>query len=202
MLFVALNGSPQKEGNTAALLEQGLFVAREKGYDTKWIHVVDALEGAKVPFCNQCTSSCIGQCAEGNTLGDAFELLREADGVLIGTPVYFGTASGQLKGFWDKTRGLRRSKALLNTVGGVVTSGAARFGGQEMALQAVVNMMLVQGMTVVGDGQMGFDCGHFGACAQKPASKDTGALERARITMLRVIEVAEATRHLRRQAEA
>lgn len=198
MLFVALNGSPQKDGNTAALLREGLRVAEELGHETRLIHVTDALEDVEVPFCHQCVSACDCRCAEGNSLGRAFDLIREADGLLVGTPVYFGTVSGQLKGFWDKTRGLRGQKALLNTVGGVATVARARFGGQETALQAIIHMMLVQGMTVVGDGHSDFDCGHFGASAQKPSVEDEFGLERVRITMMRIVEVAEATKTLRK----
>lgn len=198
MLFVALNGSPQKDGNTAALLRHGMQTAEEMGHETRLVHVADALQDVTHPFCNQCVPRCDCRCSAGNSLGAAFDLLQQADGILVGTPVYFGTVSGQLKAFWDKTRGLRSRKALLNTVGGVVTVARARFGGQEMALQAVIHMMLVQGMTVVGDGYRDFDCGHFGSCAQKPAVEDEFGLERARITMLRMIEVAEATKSLRR----
>lgn len=198
MLFAALNGSPQKEGNTVALLREGLQVAERMGHETKLLHVSDALKETEHPFCNQCVPICDGRCGKGNALGRALEILEEADGLLVGTPVYFGTVSGQLKAFWDKTRILRGRKALLNTVGGVVTVARARFGGQEMALQAVIHMMLVHGMTVVGDGHPDFDCGHFGACAQRPAAEDEFGLERARITMLRIIQVAEATKSLRK----
>jgi multimeric flavodoxin WrbA len=198
MLFVAVNGSPHKDGNTVALLREGLLVASKLGHETELIHAAEALQGVKDPFCTECVRVCECQCGQGNSLGHALDILRQADGILIGTPVYFGTVSGQLKAFWDKTRSLRKNKDLLNTVGGVVTVGAARFGGQETALQAVIHMMLVQGMTVVGDGQSDFDCGHFGASAQKPSVEDEFALRRARITMERIIEVAEATKSLRK----
>jgi len=198
MLIVAINGSPQKEGNTVRLLREGLKVAEEKKIRTKWIHVSEVLEDVDVPFCNQCMVKCDGRCSEGNKLGEAFDLLREADAVLVGTPVYFGTVSAQLKGFWDKSRVLRREKSLLNTVGGVITVGGARFGGQETALNTVIHMMLIQGMTVIGDGYFEYDCGHYGSCAQKPSADDQFGLERARITVKRIIEVAEATQNLRR----
>lgn len=198
MLFVALNGSPNKDGNTMALLNEGILAAKELGHETQVIHVADVLKDVKDPFCSECVPVCECQCGKGNSLGEALDLLRRADGILIGTPVYFGTVSAQLKAFWDKTRYLRKNKDLLNTVGGVVTVGASRFGGQEMAIQAVIHMMLIQGMTVVGDGQSDFDCGHFGGPAQKPAVEDDFGLKRARITMLRIVEVAEATKSLRK----
>ncbi|HBT20268.1 MAG TPA: flavodoxin family protein [Peptococcaceae bacterium] len=200
MLIVAVNGSPRKDGSTSYLLQESLKVARERGLSTEIIHVSEVLEDAEHPFCNYCMEVCTGKCFLGSKLEDAYALLKEADGIIVGTPVYFGTVSAQLKGFWDKTRFMRKEKSLLNTVGGVVTVGGARFGGgQETALNAVIHMMLVQGMTIVGDGYFENDCGHFGSCAQRPSEKDEFALHRAHIIMKRIIEVAEATRELRKR---
>jgi multimeric flavodoxin WrbA len=118
--------------------------------------------------------------------------------VLLGSPVYFGTVSAQLKAFWDKSRILRKEKALLNVAGAAVAVGAARFGGQETTLKALFDMMLVQGMMVVGDGYSDADCGHHGGCGQAPASEDEFAIRRVRITGQRLAEVAAATMDIRR----
>ncbi|GAW93867.1 flavodoxin family protein [Calderihabitans maritimus] len=197
MLIVALNGSPKKDGNTAFLLKEALKVAESKGAETKLIHVVDVLADQKVPFCNNCSEPCRGVCSQGKKLGEAYDVLRRADGLLLGSPVYFGTVSAQLKAFWDKSRILRKEKALLNVVGGAVTTAAGRFGGQETTLKALYDMMLVHGMTVIGDGYREDDCGHHGACAQKPSAQDENAIKRVRVLAKRLVEVAEATRSLR-----
>lgn len=180
-----------------ALLEVALEAARGKNTEAKLLHVAELLADQKNPFCVQCSDPCQGKCAEGTKLGEAFRLLRKADGILVASPVYFGTVSGQLKAFWDKGRSLRRERALLNVVGGALVVGGARFGGQETTLRALHDMMLVQGMTVVGDGGEE-DCGHQGACAQRPVQEDQLALQRARILARRVVAVAEATMPLRR----
>lgn len=197
MLILGINGSPNKEGNTAFLLRRGLAVAEEMGAETGLIHVAEVLAGLDSPFCDACASPCDGNCAVGNKLGEALEVMRRVDGILIGSPVYFGTVSGQLKVFWDKTRVLRRDRALVNVVGGVVTVAGARFGGQETALRAIHDMMLVQGMIVVGDGLRDFDCGHQGVCAHSPASQDENAIRRMEILARRIVEVARATEGLR-----
>ena len=59
-------------------------------------------------------------------------------------------------------------------------------------------MMLVQGMTIVGDGYVDYDCGHHGACAQRLAQNDENGIKRARILAQRVVEVAKATMSLRK----
>lgn len=199
MLIIGLNGSPNKEDNTAALLSAALEPAREKGAEIVIIHAAEALKSATIPFCNCCSNPCGGHCFKDRELGKVYELLGRADGIIIGSPVYFGTVSAQLKGFWDKTRQLRANKKLLNVVGGAVTVGAARFGGQETTVKAIHDMMLVQGMTVVGDGYIEDDAGHHGGCAQRPANADETGLLRARILGRRVYEVAEATKALRQR---
>lgn len=199
MLIIGINGSPRKNGNTAFLLNTALEAAKSIGAETALIHVVDALAGQSIPFCVVCSNPCEGRCSKGNALGEAFSVLRKADGVLLGSPVYFGTVSAQLKAFWDRTRILRREKALLNVVGGAITVARSRFGGQETTLKALFDMMIIQGMIIVGNGCKE-DAGHHGSCAQEPSDKDEFAIERAKRLGLRVAEVASVTMSLRRRS--
>jgi len=192
-----LNGSPDRNGNTSVLLGEALKACSDLGADTELIHCREALKGLRNQFCINCQSPCQARCAEGKPLARAFESMSQADGMIIGSPVYFGTVSGQLKAFWDKTRSLRTNKRLLNVVGGAVAVGASTYGGQETAVQAIHHMMLVQGMIVVGDGYAEDDCGHLGAMAKRPAATDLESLQRTRILARRVVEVARATRDIR-----
>jgi multimeric flavodoxin WrbA len=197
MLIVALNGSPHREGNTACLLNEALRTVRNAGVETALLHVGESLASVKVPFCQCCSTPCEGTCYRGTLLSEMLDLLRRADGVIMGSPVYFGTASGQIKSFWDKTRRLRSEKALIDVIGGCIAVGSSRYGGQETTLRALQDMMLSQGMTVVGDGCADDDAGHRGACGQRPAQDDREALMRAGILAKRVFTVAVATAGLR-----
>ena len=196
-LIIGLNGSPAKDGNTSELLSEAIKVCLELGADTEMIQCREALKGLKNSFCINCQSPCQAKCAEGKPLAKALQSLERADGLIIGSPVYFGTVSGQLKAFWDKTRSLRTEKRLLNVVGGAVAVGASPYGGQESTVQAIHHLMLVQGMLVVGDGYFEDDCGHMGAMARRPSIEDHHAIERVRILAKRVVEVARATRGIR-----
>lgn len=198
MVVVGINGSPRKSGNTSFLVNTALEVAKSLGAETFLIHVVDALVGQQSPFCLVCSNPCEGRCSKGNALGEAFDILRKADGIILGSPVHFGTVSAQLKAFWDKTRILRRERALLNVVGGAITVARSRFGGQETTLKALFDMMIIQGMIIVGNGYKE-DAGHHGSCAQEPSDRDEFAIERARRLGLRVAEVARATMSLRKR---
>lgn len=197
MRVIGLNGSPRGRGSTAYLLEQALKVVRHEGADAALIHLQPLLQKQKYPFCRACSSPCTGSCYRGSALEQVFRDLAQADALIIGSPVYFGTVSAQIKGFWDKSRKLRADQALLNTVGAAVSTGGARFGGQETTVRALQDMMLVQGMIIVGDGHRSADAGHQGCCSQSPASSDENAIRRVEILARRVVEVARATSLLR-----
>jgi multimeric flavodoxin WrbA len=198
VLIVGINGSPKKEGNTAFLVREGLAAAATAGAETALIQISEAMADQKNPYCTQCSSPCQGVCSRNNRLGEAYDLLRRAGGLLLGSPVYFGSVSAQLKAFWDKGRILRKEKALYNVIGAGVAVGASRFGGQETTLKALFDMMLIQGMMIVGDGFGEADCGHQGGCGQAPAVNDEFAIQRVRLTGRRLAEVAAATMALRR----
>lgn len=199
MFILALNGSPHREGNTVIMLNNALEEIKAAGVETSLVHVSEGMSDVKNPFCLYCSTPCDGRCYNNTRLGEMFDLMRRADGILLGSPVYFGTVSAQVKSFWDKTRLLRREKYLLNVVGGALAVGGSRFGGQETTLRALQDMMLCQGMIVVGDAHQDDDAGHQGACAQQPSAADLAGLARARILARHVLEVAEATSGLRRR---
>jgi multimeric flavodoxin WrbA len=182
MYILAINGSPNRNGNTALLLRAVLDAAGEEGVEGRLIQVMDAVKGQKMPFCVACSSPCKEACHDKDTgLKDACDALEAAAAVVLGSPVYFGTVSAQLKALWDKTRAIRTRRSLVGKPAAAVSVGAARFGGQETTLKALHDMLLIQGMSVVGEGTDDTDAGHQGLCAQKPAEEDSYAMERARI---------------------
>ena len=82
-------------------------------------------------------------------------------GIIVGTPVYFGTMTSLCKAFLDRCIVFRKKKfALRNKVAGVLAVGGARNGGQELTIQSVQTALLCQEMILVGDGQ---PTAHFGA---------------------------------------
>ena len=197
MLIIALNGSPNKDGNTAFLLNEALETIKSLGLKTKFLQISEAIAEAKHPFCTCCSTPCSGVCYKDTLLEQMYNDLRLADGIIFGSPVYFGTVSAQMKAFWDKTRALRKDKVLIDVVGAAVTTGASRFGGQETTALALQDIMLIHGMTVVGDGFYDDDAGHQAACAQKPTTEDEIGIKRTCILAKRVAAVAKATATMR-----
>lgn len=182
MYILAVNGSPNRGGNTYFLLRAVLDAAAEEGVEGRLIQVMDALKGQKMPFCVACSSPCKEACHAADAgLKESCDALEGAAAVVLGSPVYFGTVSAQLKALWDKTRAMRTRKSLVGKPAAAVSVGASRFGGQETTLKALHDMLLIQGMSVVGEGTDDADAGHQGVCAQRPAEEDAYAVERARI---------------------
>ena len=187
MFIIGINGSPNKSGNTAFLLKEILEETKKLGCDYEIINAAEVVLTSKTPFCTGCSTPCSGKCYEGTQLEDAYKLISKADAVLLGSPVYFGTLTAQIKAFFDKTRKIRGEKTWINKVGAGVTVGASKYGGQETTLRALHDILMVHGMVIVGDGHPDFDAGHHGVCAQKPAADDEFALRRAKVLAEKIV---------------
>ncbi len=197
MYIVGLNGSPNKQGSTSFLVEKVLEECSKLGAQTTLLDIGVIMNEQKNGYCTVCSNPCTGGCYKGTTLEEAFEIMKKADGIVIGSPVYFGSVSAQLKAMFDKTRRVRANKWLYNKVGLGISVGASRYGGQETTLKAMHDMMLVNGMLIVGDGFIEDDCGHHGVCAMRPAKEDENVLKRTVISAKRLVEVCRATQSIR-----
>jgi len=97
--------------------------------------------------------------------------LAESDGILIGSPVYFGGITGELKVLLDRTEPLVRyvrtvyGGGLSNKVCGAIAIGYNRNGGQETSIQMIHNYFLVHDMIVVGSGPQETPGGYYGGGA-------------------------------------
>jgi NAD(P)H dehydrogenase (quinone) len=88
--------------------------------------------------------------------------LLAADAVIVGSPVYFGSMSGEVKTFFDNWLlkfELFRDAKMRNKVGGAFATGGAIANGKELTMLAILQAMLVNQMIIVGGG------GAFGASA-------------------------------------
>lgn len=178
MYIVGLNGSPHKDGNVSYLLNKVLGECAKLGAQTEVINVAQAINSATTPFCTVCSNPCSGVCYKDTLLEEAFDKMKKADALVMGSPVYFGSISAQLKAMFDKTRKLRGEKVFIGKPCGFIAVGTSRFGGQESTLLAMHSIALVQGMTILGTGHSQFDAGHIGVSSQQPSEKDEFALSR------------------------
>jgi NAD(P)H dehydrogenase (quinone) len=74
--------------------------------------------------------------------------LKEADGIILGSPTYYGHSSGAMRTFLDKTVGLHGQ--LSGRVGGAFTSSHNIGGGNETTVLDLLHALLVHGMVVQG----------------------------------------------------
>ena len=120
-------------------------------------------------------------------------------GIIVGSPVYFGSMTYLCKAFLDRCIALRmRQFALSGKVGGVVAVGGVRNGGQELTIQGIQAALLCQEMIVVGDGR---PTGHWGARVWNSGKDDISQDEFGVATLKslgrRVAEVALGRAHKR-----
>ena len=99
MKVIILNGSPKAHGNTATALHEVERTLQQQGTETEWIHV-GYLQIHGCIACNKCWTT--GVCTFGDIVNEISEKMREADGLLIGSPVYFASPNGTLLSLLDR----------------------------------------------------------------------------------------------------
>jgi len=91
-----------------------------------------------------------------------------SDGIIAGSPVYFGVMCSQLKKVFDDFVGVR--KKMEGKVGAVFTTSGDPTGGKETTMMSIIQALLIYGMIIVGDPMSA--SGHYGvACVGVPDEK-------------------------------
>ncbi len=94
-----INGSPKARGNTALALQEVQRALESQGIETEWMHVGHhAIRGCI--GCGRCRE--LGKCVFDDDVNEAAAKFQEADGLLIGTPVYYASPAGTLVSFLDR----------------------------------------------------------------------------------------------------
>ncbi|HHY61187.1 MAG TPA: flavodoxin family protein [Clostridia bacterium] len=157
MKILAINGSPRKGKNTALMLQTALEAAAELGTATELLELSDF----NLRFCTGC-NACLRQTTCAITDDDNAYLhakMLEADGIILGSPCYFGNVTALMKNFMDRTRCLHMVQpALKGKVGGAVTHAGLRHGGQEHTLAILERFLVSQGL-ILADGFEPFEGG-------------------------------------------
>lgn len=91
-----------------------------------------------------------------------------SDGIIAGSPVYFGTMAAELKEVFDKYVGIRRK--MEDKIGAAFATSADPSGGKETTIFSIIQALLIYGMIVVGDPLEA--TGHYGvSCTGAPDQK-------------------------------
>jgi len=91
-----------------------------------------------------------------------------SDGIIAGSPVYFGTMAAEMKEVFDKFVGIRRQMA--DKIGAAFSTSEDPSGGKETTMFSIIQALLIYGMIIVGDPMDA--TGHYGvACTGAPDEK-------------------------------
>ena len=99
MKVLLINGSPKADGNTAFALGQMVDIFKSEGIETETIQVGNQI----IRGCTGC-GACrkIGKCVFDDLVNEVAEKLCNADGLVLGSPVYYASPNGTLLSFLDR----------------------------------------------------------------------------------------------------
>lgn len=150
MKVIALNGSPRLVGNTSNSLNVLLDELNKEGIETEYVQVYED----HMNPCNYCSSCEVrgdGRCiAEDDRMNEYLDRMSQADGIILASPVFFGSCTAQLKMFLERAGycSIMGGCRLKGKVGAVMTV-QSREGG-EAVYSELVSWMLANQMVVVG----------------------------------------------------
>ena len=135
--ILGIVASPRGRGNTEQLMERVLGAAREAGAETKLFTVAGKTIKPCVA-CDACVTGKVEFCVQKDDMLDLYPLMKWADAIVFGSPVYMGTMTSQLKAIFDRARSLwRQPGGLLQKAAAAVVVGEGRWGRQEFAVQTI-----------------------------------------------------------------
>lgn len=101
MKVVAINGSPKAEGNTYIALKTVMEQLEKEGIDTEIIHIGNKnIRGCLA--CGGCAKNQNEKCVIDDYVNEAIQKMKVADGIIIGSPVYYASMAGTMKSFLDR----------------------------------------------------------------------------------------------------
>ncbi len=150
MKIVAFSGSARKGGNTAQLLQAVLDEAAKDGAQTELVELAGRPLAGCIA-CYKCFERKDGRCAvEGDIVNEAIAKMREADGILLGSPTYFADVSASMKALIERCGMVSRANGDLyqRKVGASVV--AVRRAGASHVFNSLNFFFLIGQMIVVG----------------------------------------------------
>lgn len=182
--IIGIVGSPRKNSNTEILVKEAIQSAQDTGVETELIRLGTA-EIEPCVACDICKAT--GECAIYDDMRGILTKITESQGLIIGSPVYFGNVTSQLKMLIDRSRPLRMDFKLKDKVGGAIATGGSRNGGQETTIAAIHEFLLIHDAIIVGDGD---PMAHYGGTGVGNTGEDELGLQTSRNLGKRVAKLA------------
>lgn len=134
MKVLLVNGSPRRNGNTDRALREVADALHQQGVETEifWLGT-SPVRGCAA--CNACRSKKLGRCVFDDDVANRLvDKLADADGIVLGSPTYYGQPAGQLLAVWQRV-----CYSASHLIGGKVAAAVAvaRRGGSSAAFQTL-----------------------------------------------------------------
>jgi len=159
MKVVAFNGSPRRNGNTVTLINKIFKILESEGIETEMIQLGNKpVHGCTA--CGKCKEIQNGKChIKNDLLNTCIEKMEEADGIIIGSPVYFADVTPEVKALIDVAGYVTRANGhtLKRKVGAGVV--AVRRGGALHTFETINNFFLINQIIVPGSSYWNFAFG-------------------------------------------
>jgi multimeric flavodoxin WrbA len=159
MKVVAFNGSPRRDGNTKILIDTIFEILQKEGIETEMVQLGNKkVHGCTA--CGKCKEKQDGKChIQNDHLNYCIEKMVEADGIIIGSPVYFADVTTEVKALIDVAGYVTRANGFLlkKKVGAGVI--AVRRGGALHTFETINNFFLINQMIVPGSSYWNFAFG-------------------------------------------
>ena len=150
MKVIAFNGSPRKNGNTFLALEDALAEIRKEGMETELVQMgCEDVAGCKA--CGACGRNEDEECInKDDKVNEWVQMIKGAEGMIIGSPTYFGGLNAQTKAFIDRVGYVNRANGNLfrHKVGAAV--GINRRAGSLNVFDEINHFFLISEMIVPG----------------------------------------------------
>jgi len=159
MKVIAFNGSGRKDGNTYILLKAVLDELQTQGLETELIQMAERSPIQGCIACHRCMELRNMKCAvDTDPFNEYFEKICRADGILLGSPVYFSDITAGMKALIERCGFVARANGnvLRRKVGAGVI--AVRRAGSNHALSSINYLFLISEMIIPGSSywNMGF----------------------------------------------
>ena len=142
MKVLLINGSPRKNGNTAFALGQMAEVFADQGIEAEIIHV-GHLPIRGCIACGSCYKT--GKCTFDDIVNETAQKLQTADGLVLGSPVYYASANATLIAFLDRLFYSSHSDMRMKVGASVAV---ARRGGCSATFDELNKYFTISGMPV------------------------------------------------------
>ena len=142
MKVLLINGSPHGNGSTYTALNEVAVTLEKEGIETEIFHIGnEAIRGCVT--CYQCKKN--GKCVFDDAVNEAAKKFEEADGIVLGSPVYYASPNGTMLSFLDR---LFISTSFDKTMKVGASVAAARRGGTTATFDVLNKYFTISGMPV------------------------------------------------------